>query len=46
MPNQGKVLKILTYHGLSFVKSLPRFIIETYGSKNMSFYLNIVCKNV
>jgi hypothetical protein len=42
MPNQGKLLKTLTYLGLSFVKSLPRFIIEIHGSKlSMSFFAEI-----
>ncbi len=42
MSNQGKLLKILSYLGLSFVKSLPWFVIETHGSKlSMSFYLFI-----
>jgi len=42
MPNQGKLLKTLTYLGLRFVKSLPWFVIETHGSKiSISFYLFI-----
>jgi len=42
MPNQGKLLKTLTYLGLSFVRSLHWYIIETHGSKLfMSFYLFI-----
>jgi len=46
MHNQGKLLKIVIYLArLSFVKSLPWFVIETHGSKlSMSFYRNIVCK--
>ncbi len=47
MPNQGKLLKTLTYLGLSSVKSLPWFIIETHGSKlSLSFYRNIMCNNI
>jgi len=33
MFNQGKLLKTLTYLGISFVKSLPWFVIEFHGSK-------------
>ncbi len=47
MINQGQHLRTLTYLELSFVKSLPLFIIETHGSKIYAFlyfYSNIVCK--
>jgi len=30
MPNKGKLLKTLTHLGLSLVKSLPWFVIETH----------------
>jgi len=49
MTNQGKLLKTLTYLGLSFVKSLPRLVIETYDS-NLSIYfylfIAIVCAKI
>jgi len=41
MPNQGKLLTTLTYLGLSFVKSLPWFVIEIHGSK-LSVFLSCV----
>jgi len=43
MPNQGKLLKTLKYLGLSFVKSLPWFVIETHGSKLSTICLFEVC---
>jgi len=47
LTNQGKLLKTLTYLGLSFAKSLPCLVIETNGSKiSISFYRNIVWINI
>jgi len=45
LTNQAKLLKTLTYLGLSFVKSLPWLVIETHGSiLSISFYRKTVCK--
>ncbi len=49
MSNQGKLFKTLTYLGLSFVKSLPRFVNETHGPKlSMSFnlFIAILCARI
>jgi len=39
MANQGKLLRIQTYLGFSFVRSLPSFDIETHGSILSMFFL-------
>jgi len=44
MTNQGKLFKTLTYLRLSFVKRLPRLVIENHGSKFS--YCNTLCKNI
>ncbi len=45
MTNQGKLLKTLTYLGLSFLRAYLGWSLRPMA-QNASFYRNIVSKNI